>query len=1253
MKRNSGKTNTALHIAETIGAAKTFILTKPITKSNFIDNIFKYDNIDWVSNFVKDSPLGAEYLQKVIPHTNRIIDSSNNNRSQGTITPSDLKKAVAKIFKAKGYETVGYGTFANQVSSMTDDQIKHRYSNNVIIIDEIHHLHDTINGEALDIGVKGMNTLNAVKKIVSIATNVRIVGLTATPMFDKYEEFEYIIDLFMTNEGYTTNNDGRSSKTDKYIRFDTLPDDTKVLSEESREFLLYFSQMFVSYINNPPNTKFPRQLGPNLVVPGCSVECINDPDLEILPNKLTKLKLADIVPVELETKFKGLHALEFILAPMRHDGIQYKTYMENTGSRIFDYFKIDTSDETIDFSNQNNKFYMNLQLSNIAIPAKPSSVIKTTLTTDNMMHTHYDKMKIYNVASYDPDFNNFPLQGKKLSHSSSKIWNLIELIQKQPGRIIVYSNFIKTGIIPAIMALECIGYSRYASADAANILDFVGVKNRPTFDKNVDEYGYAKRYAVLTGDKNLSPQSVEKVERQLATSNKQLLKCKVFFISSAATEGIDFKGVEHVHILEPWHNLSRISQAVGRAVRLNSHVHIEDPKRHETRIYIHAAIVLNNKHKLIHGVDLHIYTSAIEKMQKIQLVSKVIREGAMDCGFDTEIIRANKMMSKNVVSNNTGYFKWDIDDCDCYKFNDGKDENEYNVELATRLYMNEIKVVAAIIKKSVEDFTILFRHDISRVIFGMTEKSVMSIDIEDKKIASERLIDAAITYMINEPVVLFTSKGIQGKLVVKYFAYHGKKDLATQVLLFEPVNANHSNLTLYERTFVNNINYHDIQNLHSKIKNEPSSNLDVPNEVGHDTSDMVHSMNSKVINFASTDTLEGFDEFKLLTVNKGFLEGMSTELLSNSYKNPPEFIAWFMALEMAFPLWNTLFIYFNYFKKSVPPEIYTALRKHHAVVINKDNDITDYYEVIEKNPTKAIELPDIRHWEFDLVNRNCATYSTPSAYEWFEAVVSKYYTDIKNGVTNQGPITYIPSKFHGSIANDKCEFKTHIPSKDDFTPDKTPSYSYLGNTTKTVNGSTKLALYGTQYSSSSLLIKSLISVLLESIAIYTKGAYNPWPITLEQERSKKINLMEDFYKIYENGHEIDHSRFKRRPIEDILNDTNIVTSVKELATRIALHEYTVGRTPYSLDAKPVMVNLQKKYDYHHKSSFPTEAKSVAFNMAIYYNMAIEDTSGYLDPINHRGPNNLLYLSIYQLICLRYIPLIVDPSLVSNYIRIQN
>ena len=54
---------------------------------------------------------------------------------------------------------------------------------------------------------------------------------------------------------------------------------------------------------------------------------------------------------------------------------------------------------------------------------------------------------------------------------------------------------------------------------------------------------------------------------------------KVILLSKAGNEGLDFKCIRQIHILEPWYNLNKIEQIIGRCIREGSHLSLPPEKR--------------------------------------------------------------------------------------------------------------------------------------------------------------------------------------------------------------------------------------------------------------------------------------------------------------------------------------------------------------------------------------------------------------------------------------------------------------------------------------------------------------------------------------------------------------------------------------------------------------------------------------------------------------------------------------------------
>lgn len=198
------------------------------------------------------------------------------------------------------------------------------------------------------------------------------------------------------------------------------------------------------------------------------------------------------------------------------------------------------------------------------------------------------------------------------------------------GVILIYSQYIDSGLIPMALALEEMGFTRYGQQGIKPLF-----KNKPTEVVDVrtmkqpeDKKNFMPaRYAMITGETRLSPNNDFEVKGLTGEDNKEGHKIKVVLISKAGSEGIDFKFIRQVHILEPWYNMNRIEQIIGRAVRNFSHKDLPFEKRN-VEIFMYGTILGNNKEE---AADLYVYRVAEFKALQIGKVTRVLKQTAVDC----------------------------------------------------------------------------------------------------------------------------------------------------------------------------------------------------------------------------------------------------------------------------------------------------------------------------------------------------------------------------------------------------------------------------------------------------------------------------------------------------------------------------------------------------------------------------------------------------------------------------------------------
>ena len=223
---------------------------------------------------------------------------------------------------------------------------------------------------------------------------------------------------------------------------------------------------------------------------------------------------------------------------------------------------------------------------------------------------------------------------------SSKIKSILDNIVNEEtgnvseGVILIYSQYIDSGLIPMALALEEMGFTRYGQGVKPLF------KNKPsevvdvtTMKAPVDKKKFMPaRYAMITGETRLSPNNDFEVKGLTGEDNKDGHKVKVVLISKAGSEGIDFKFIRQVHILEPWYNMNRIEQIIGRAVRNFSHKDLPFEKRN-VEIFMYGTILGDNKEE---AADLYVYRVAEFKAIQIGKVTRVLKETAVDCIINHE-----------------------------------------------------------------------------------------------------------------------------------------------------------------------------------------------------------------------------------------------------------------------------------------------------------------------------------------------------------------------------------------------------------------------------------------------------------------------------------------------------------------------------------------------------------------------------------------------------------------------------------------
>lgn len=207
------------------------------------------------------------------------------------------------------------------------------------------------------------------------------------------------------------------------------------------------------------------------------------------------------------------------------------------------------------------------------------------------------------------------LRLNSLKELSPKLYSLIKLVKESPGLVFLYSNYVNYGGTELIAAaLRENGFSNYTSR--AQGPKFV------VFGEGVSDKRRQKLLSILNDKRNIDGKDI-----------------KIVIGSPSISEGVSFKNIRSIHVLEPHWNLSRIDQIIGRGIRFRSHSQLPENQRN-VKIYLHACV-----HTKDDSIDSLKYSLAEKKDIASKQVSRLLRDISVDCSLN----------KKNKVSNTLDY----------------------------------------------------------------------------------------------------------------------------------------------------------------------------------------------------------------------------------------------------------------------------------------------------------------------------------------------------------------------------------------------------------------------------------------------------------------------------------------------------------------------------------------------------------------------------------------------------------------------
>lgn len=447
----------------------------------------------------------------------------------------NIDNKVNSIIKSR-YDIYGFLEFANQVKESNSggsskgkksllyiQRIKEAYSDRVIIIDEAHNIRTDSTHEKIVPPI--------LMDVIEYADNVKLILLTATPMFNSVEEIIWLLNLLLLNDKRIL-----IKKEDVFDKHGNLTlEGARILKEKSRGY--------ISYMRGETPYAFPVKI---FAKEGRK----HPPVLDLNHQKIPDSELLSYDKYPLVYSVASKEQEQYLINQNDNRGVNFKL--------------------------------TSLQDANVYKPKKKSVSVNTIVD---------------DLDTYAP-----------------KIAKIIEYTLKAQGIVFIYSYFIEYGLDVIVKALEKAGYNKYDN----------GVNSNKT---------KGKTYMLLSGSGS-STDSASDIAVSKSDANKNGDIIKVIIGSSVASEGVDFKNIREIHILEPWYHMNRIEQTIGRGIRYCSHIALPQESRNTT-IYLHCLRYSDNSK--IETVDEYMYRLSQNKFKEISKVDDILKSGAIDCSLNRNI----------------------------------------------------------------------------------------------------------------------------------------------------------------------------------------------------------------------------------------------------------------------------------------------------------------------------------------------------------------------------------------------------------------------------------------------------------------------------------------------------------------------------------------------------------------------------------------------------------------------------------------
>lgn len=654
-----GKTCSAITVAETyleqMPQNKVFILAPQAIADGFRRTIF---NVDRLKPTTRDEfALTGERWKSPQCTGMTYLHLTGTAALESKV---EIEKEVTKMVRTR-YEIMGYRRFANMVEGLMnripshitgvarDDEISalltRLFADHLIIVDEAHNLRDATADAGAEIGgggavasedadaavaddaADGKKLTPILRKICAVCGGLRLMLMTATPMYNTAPEIIFLLNLLILND---TKDRSQELVTNQVFH------SNGEFTEKGEGLLAAHIRRYVSYMRGENPNTFPLRLTPDEKAGAAFMAAypeisISRREGEVRLSEMDKAILAEL-PLIVHNVGPETKVGEILGAALEANA-KPREARAGEASELTDFIL----DQTMQIG---NFVYPSGQFGNMG------------------WNAHFELVKdvkggaqVHSFKWKGEDAIETCFAGVGLDSHAPKIASIVKSVTEGKGISFIFSRYVMSGALPIAIALELAGWCRVlADGTPAPLL------HRPAGASKPKHY-----YVLLTSNKFISPNFAGLVEYattfRTSEEAEKGTKVKAIIGSQVASEGLDLKCIRQLHLLDGWYHLNRIEQIEGRGVRFCSHMALPLAERN-CLIFLHVLNVPKYE-----TADLYAYRLAVRKAQPIGRVTRLMKMYAWDCFLNHDAILLGKMDDRMIVdARGKDPFKHDLKD---------------------------------------------------------------------------------------------------------------------------------------------------------------------------------------------------------------------------------------------------------------------------------------------------------------------------------------------------------------------------------------------------------------------------------------------------------------------------------------------------------------------------------------------------------------------------------------------------------------